>query len=215
MRYLKEDEQDLLPTIDILLEEFKYNQLSDEEKETLYTEFKKAYEKATGAAWDEGRFVSRAREWVFYGTIEGGIAVRPQRSGLHKMVAAFGSPKKIIDGFNELDSSLRNDPVWGVMTENLAIMLEKISKGNFKRPPAIFTKTVIPKIAHTFGDDVKGVTSKGAIMVDTPAGVMEKFFICNKNYWRWLLDSAKNTPDKIPVPKPVLTVLIGIAKKLV
>lgn len=215
MRILENREEEILSNIDLFLEEFRYNQLSDEEKETLYTEFKKAYEKATGAAWDEGKFISRAREWVFYGTIEGGIAVRPQRSGLHKMVAAFGSPKKIIDGFNELDSALRNEPVWGVMTENLAIMLEKISKGNFKRPPAIFTKTVVPKIAHTFGDDVKGVTSKGAIMVDTPAGVREKYFIANKHYWRWMLDAAENNPDRIPVPGIVLKGMLAILRKLV
>jgi len=199
-----------------LQESFRFNSLTDDEKEEMYLSFKKSYEKATGASWDQFKFKNRAYNWTFFGEKTGGIAVRNQRSGLVKMVSAFGSPKKVINGYKEMVSEIGNKPIWGVMTENLAIMLEKISNKEFKRAPKIFVKTVIPHIKNIFGDIVLDVDKKtGAIVIDTPAGPMDKYFIANKNYYKDILDKAKDKSDLIPVPKPVLKVLVDILKKFI
>lgn len=199
-----------------LEESFTFNSLSDDEKDQLYLEFKKSYEKAVGVAWDRNTFESRAYAWKFFGSVEGGIAVRKQNSGMYKLNATFGSPRKIIEAFKEMQREIGNDPVWGVMTMDLALMLEKLSRKEFKMPPKLFVKTVIPHIAHIFGSEVKSVDpSDGGIIVSTPAGDMKKFFIANKKYYESVLDNAKNNPEKVPVPKSVLNVLIGILKAFI
>lgn len=198
-----------------LHEEFRYADLTAEEQDTLYNKFRDAYEKATGAAWDREFFMRRASNWTFFGTIEGGIAVRRQRSGMYKLNATFGSPKQIVSAFHELMNEIGTQPIWGAMTDNLASMLEKLSNKEFRKAPKLFTKTVVPHIKHIFGDEVLGVDDKGLIEVETPAGVMRKAFVANRVYYSHMLDMAKQNPDSLPIPNFLIQTLIPILKSLI
>jgi hypothetical protein len=210
-----ESSSEFLDTQDLLDESFDYGSLSQEDKDELYNNFKKAYEKAIGIAWDKNMFNSRAYGWTFFGSKEGGVALRKQKSGMYKLNASYGSPRKVIEGFQEMEKEIGSDPIWGVMTLTVADLLEKVSKGEFKKPPKLFVKTVIPHIKHIFGSEIKEVKKNGAIIVSTPAGNMEKFLIANKAYYRTLLDNAKNNPEKVPVPKSVLSILISVLKNFI
>ena len=214
---LKAEKEDIQSDIESLKqqESFKFNNLSGAEQEKLFSEFEKSYIKATGASWDKNHFLSRAYNWTFFGDENGGIAVRKQRSGLYKLVASYGSPKKIISAFKEMQNEIGNEPIWGAMTLNLANMLEKLTNNEFKIAPKLFVKTLIPKIKHIFGDDILGVKKDGAIIVNTPAGKMEKYFIYNKAYAAHMIDQLKNHPEKLPVPNALITILLPIVKKMI
>jgi len=197
----------------VLNESFKYYDLSKQEQDALYSNFRDSYQKAVGASWDQGKFESRAVAWTFFGDKTGGIAARKQNSGMYKLVATFGSPKSIIGAFTQMQVEVGRDPIWGVMTQNLAIMLEKRSGGEFKQPPKLFVKTLIPRIKNIFGDVVHSVEKDGGIVVDTPAGLMTKYFIANKAYYTYMLDQMENRSDSLPIPKPIIKILIGILRK--
>jgi len=198
-----------------LSESFRYDSLTPIEQNDLYASFKQSYEKAVGASWDQDKFESRSRNWLFFGSKKGGIATRKQNSGMYKLVATFGSPKEIINSFNEMISEIGRDPIWGVMTDNLAVMLEKRSNGQFKQPPKLFVKILIPKIKNIFGDVIHSVENDGGIVLDTPAGLMTKYFIANNSYYTQMLDQMENRADSLPIPKPVVKILIGILKKFI
>lgn len=198
-----------------LLESFDFRSLSDEEKEELFTTFETSYKQATGASWDQTTFNSKASSWLFFGSSTGGIAVRRQNSGMYKLNATYGNLREIIAAYHEMNKEIGNQPIWGVMTLDLAKMLEKLSKKEFKMPPKMFTKMVIPHISHIFGDNISGYTNDGGIIVDSPAGKMTKYLIGNKKYFSDLLDNATSHPEKVPVPAPVLKGLIAMVKLLV
>jgi hypothetical protein len=54
------------------------------------------------------------------------------------------------------------------------------------------------------------------MQVNTPAGMMKKYFVANKDYIRWLLDSISDpsSASRLPVPQTVLAPLVGIIQKL-
>lgn len=214
---LKSEKEDIQSDIESLKQEesFQFSSLSGAEQEKLFNEFEKSYIKSTGASWDKNHFLSRAYNWTFFGDENGGIAVRKQRSGLYKLVASYGSPKKIMNAFKEMQSEIGNKPIWGAMTLNLANMLERLSNKEFKIAPKLFVKTIIPKIKHIFGDVVLDIKKDGAILIDTPAGKMEKYFIYNKAYASNMLDQLKNHPDKLPIPKALIPILLPLVKKMI
>lgn len=194
-------------------ESFTYDDLSQQDKEALYNEFKASYEKETGKAWEAGKFLSRARNWTFYGSSLGGIAVRKQRSGMIKFVAAFGNPLTVARGLKELTTTEANSAIWGAMSEKLCEMLEKFTHNDFKRPPAFFVKLLIPRIKNVFGDVVKEVKKDGAIVIEMDGiGTVEKYFIANKGYYRFMLEKGL---DQIDLPAPIKKVLMGGLKLLI
>jgi len=194
-------------------EEFTIHTMSDAERDAMYDEFKKSYEKETGHAWDEGKFLSRAGNWEFFGTPKGGIAVRRQRSGMWKLVAVFGNPRDVINGFHELVSKHGNEPIWGAMTDKLANMLGRLSHGQFKVPPAIFVKTVIPYIKNVFGDMVERVEKDGALVINMQGiGVVKKYFVANKAYYRQILSKGM---AQLKIPALIQKTLGALLKKLV
>lgn len=198
------------------LEERKFtlNQLSDEDADTLYQGFYDAYMKSVGASWDRHTFDVKASQWTFFGEITGGVALRHQRSGLWKLNASYGLPRQVLKGFFEMQSSIGNEPVWGAMTDSLCSMLEKASKGQFKRPPKLLVKILLPYLKNSMGGDTGTATNRGSVIVDTPAGKMEKYFIANKAYYRELLDnSAKYLPSSIP--DPIIATLTKLLKALI
>lgn len=208
---LNESKNDL-KLISKLFESFTYDSLTPEEQDELFNSFEASYKQAVGSSWDQRTFERRASNWLFFGSEIGGIAVRKQNSGMYKFNAVFGSPRQIIPAYNELNQELRNEAVWGVMTLDIAKMLEKLSRKEFKMPPKLFTKTVIPHIAHIFGDRIVDFTNDGGIIVDTPSGRMTKYLIANRNYYKLLLDNATKHPEKVPVPQPILKSLIAMLK---
>jgi len=198
-----------------LKEEFMYNDLSPQEQKELYDEFKKSYEDAVGKSWDEHTFLSRSRNWTFYGKASGGVAVRKQNSGLIKFVAAFGNPMTVAKGLMELLSSEKGKSIWGAMSLKLCEMLERFSHKEFKRPPVLVIKMLAKYAQKAFGDNkIQKVDKDGGIIIDMVGGIglTKKFFIANKAYYKWILDTGMDRWDapaivKIPV-KAALGLLI-------
>jgi hypothetical protein len=65
--------------------------------------------------------------------------------------------------------------------------------------------------------EVKSVGLDGSMKVDTPAGIMTKYFICNKIYAKWLIDAVSDPKNagKLPVPQAVLSPVIGLVRKAI
>jgi hypothetical protein len=165
-----------------ILPEKTFN-LTPDNQQKIYDLFKKNYEAATGKSWSYDKFLSRAHGWMFYGEETGGIAVRMQRSGLIKLVAAFGSPRGVIQGMRELLDQKGNSPIWGAMDKRLAAHLKKLG---FTSPPGLLLKILAPQIRKVMGDELKKVKLDGTLILNTEFGETEKVFIANKAYYDWL-----------------------------
>ena len=194
---------------------FTLNSLSDEDADTLYQGFRDAYMKAVGASWDRYEFNVKASNWTFFGDITGGVALRKQRSGLWKLNASYGYPRQVLKGLFEMQSKIGNEPVWGMMSDDIAKLLEKATKGEFKRPPKLLVKLLFPYLKKAMGAGAAQVTSNGSAIVDTPAGKMEKFFIANKAYYKELLDNSDKYLGDKGIPGPIRNTLVGLLGKLV
>lgn len=195
-------------------ESFQYSGLDSQEQDDLYQAFSTSYLQATGGTFTRSEFDWRAENWTFFGDVTGGIAGREQRSGMLKLVAAWGGGRKILPAYKELQKDYGNKPVWGVMTKDLAQALELISRKEFKIPPALFIKIVLPHIAKKLGSGISTKATKdGGIEVDTPSGKMIKYFVANKLYYQWVLDNVDT--GNLPIPKIVAKGLIAIVRKLV
>lgn len=195
--------------------EFMLNSLSDEDADTLYQGFYDAYMKSVGASWDRYEFDVKARAWTFFGDVTGGVALRKQRSGLWKLNASYGFPRQVLRGLFEMQSKIGNEPIWGMMSDDIARMLEKATKGEFKKPPKLLVKLLFPYLKKAMGADAAQVTSNGSAIVDTPAGKMEKFFIANKAYYKELLDNSDKYLGDKGIPGPIKNTLIALLRKLV
>ena len=73
-----------------------------------------------------------------------------------------------------------------------------------------------PAIKKFSNGEVKSVALNGEMKVDTPAGLMTKVFVCNKNYIRWLIDAVEDPSmqSKLPVPQAVVKPLLNLVKAL-
>lgn len=195
--------------------QFKLNSLSDEDADKLFQGFHDAYTKSVGASWDRDTFDSRAWDWTFFGSVDGGVALRHQRSGLWKLNASYGQPMKVMRGLQEMLSSIGSQPIWGAMTEDICKMLEKATKGDFKRPPKLMMKLLFPYLKKSMGVNSGVVTSNGGVIIDTPAGKMEKLFIANKAYYTEILNNMDKYLGDHNIPAPIKNTLVGLLKKLV
>lgn len=193
---------------------FTLSQLSDEEADTLYQGFYDAYMKSVGASWDRYTFDVKAYNWTFFGDVTGGVALRHQRSGLWKLNASYGYPRQVLKGFMEMQTQIGNEPIWGAATEDITKMLERVSKGDFKKPPKLLVKILMPYLKKAMGADAGQATSNGSIIVNTPAGKMEKFFIANKAYYQELLDNSDKYLGDKGIPAPIKNTLVGLLRKM-
>ena len=196
--------------------QFSLNSLSDKDFETLYTNFYNSYTQSVGSALNRDDFIWKGSNWTFFGNINGGIALRAQNSGLYKLNACYGNPRDILNGIKEMQSTIGNSSIWGAMTDNIAIMLEKATKHDgdkkFKRVPDTIAKHLTPYLTGLFGSEVKA-NSDGTLEAKTPDGKsIQKVLIANKVYFKWLLSQAEENSDKLPIPKAILPVLIGALK---
>lgn len=145
-----------------------------------------------GNTFTEELFKERAKNWVFYGNIEGWVAVRYQQSGYVKLVATAGNIKGKYFGFEELLST--NPPLWGAVSDDTASILKK--KG-FIIPNYITMKILLSSISSSvFGNKDIKLNLDGSISVDYEGiGTQKKYFICNKLYIQKFI--TENS-DKIP-----------------
>ena len=204
---------------------WKYYDLDEEEQEILYQIFRDTYIKVTGAAFDKDGFDWRASNWTFFGeppegtsnaASVGGIAARKQMSNnMYKLVASFGNFRGVFKGFNELKQKTNNASIWGIVDDTIKRMLLKHDK-DFVSPPGIVIKAMEAGIKKLSGGEVKSVSLDGSMQVSTPAGMMKKYFIANKTYIKWLLDSINDSSNasRLPIPQAVLLPLVGIIQKL-
>jgi hypothetical protein len=209
------------------LKEKEYNMrdLSDSEQERLYDVFRDSYVKAVGAAFDRDAFAWRAAGWTFFGNPPddsnpdgpvGGIAVRRQQSNvMYKLVASFGDFRSILKGFDDFKAKHGNSPCWSILTPDIAKMIVKHDK-SFKIIPGLVVKAMEGAIKKLSNGEVKSVGLNGVLKVNTPAGILDKIFVANIPYIKWLLDSAEdpNNASRLPVPQAVMSPLIGIIKAL-
>lgn len=167
---------------------FYLNDLSPEEQDKIYTNFYNSYTKSVGSAWDRSYFDSKAggNRWVFFGSVDGGIALRKQNSNLWKMNACYGSLREIMNAYKEMMSSIGKEPIWSAVTEEIADMLERLSKGEFKRAPLNVIEKVFPFIAKVYGGELK-LNSDGSCDAYTPSGKkIKKYLIGNTVYYNFL-----------------------------
>lgn len=182
--------------------------------EKAYELFSANYEKATGVSWSKDKFLSRARDWKFYGEEgRGYVAVRPQRSGLIKLVGVGGSPLAVAKGMKELLSLKK--PVWGMASLELVKAMNKLG---MKTPPAWVVRQMLKSIPpYVFGNVPFTVNKNGSITLEyEDVGRATKFFVANSEYYKWILKIAA---DKLPRPvKYVIELMskgVAITKKVI
>lgn len=216
-----------------LNEKFSYNDLTDTEKDELYKNFSDTYIDSTGASFSRDDFDWRADNWDFYGTVEGGVTVRPQRSGLLKLTSSYESidpatgkhnTMGVLKGLEDLMLSNPDKGIWGAMPPQMAKMLTMVSKRKcpdnvFNPVPAPLVILLGPKLMKSTGsmavlNIVKNPLDKdfGCIMVDTPAGPMAKKLVANQAYYDWLKASASDMSNTMI--QGVIAKLGGITKFL-
>lgn len=173
---------------------FRLDDLDSEQLRLLAAAFRKSYLEATGAAWSESTFFSRARSWRFYGEVSptrtGVVAIRPQRSGMNKLVAVAGDPRAVLGGIKALMVEKKDEPVWGAVSEDLVPLCERYGL------IAVHTKPggvlVLRTIAQLIPPDVLGgstvtVLPDGALQLHVvEIGQVEKYFVANKAYFAQL-----------------------------
>jgi hypothetical protein len=188
----------------LISESFDFGSMTDEEQSKVFDVFKKSYEKSTGVSWDINKFRSRASNWVFFGDESGYVAVRPQASGLYKLVGVAGGPKGILSGLNELLSTGR--PIWGMVSNDIQGMAVK--KG-FKTPPPMVMRVLLKFIPKSvFGGTDFELNSDGSVtMKYSDVGDAKKYFIANDAYFK------KLKSDILPTMKDKLAELPMVVRK--
>jgi len=180
----------------------------DIDLDQAYNLLNESYLKATGYAWTKEKFLQRASSWQFYGDSDGCLAVRPQRGGMLKMVACFGSPRSIVKGVLEVNKL--NVPVWGMMDRAL---VDKLKKIGYIEPPAFLIRSIIPIIPPSvFGDADYKINNDGSVTFNySDVGSATKFFIANRKYYETMLELIKTRHD---VPDTVKAVILPAIKTL-
>jgi hypothetical protein len=165
-----------------------YSDMSPDQRNRMYDMFRDSYQRETGQSWDRPKFDSRAQNWQFYGDDEGFIAVRPQRSGLKKLVGAAGSPRSVLKGANDLLSE--GSPIWGAVSSPLAAAAKKrgfiVPHLHFGGPTLIrmLIRQIPPEV---FGGVTPKVLPDGGLELNYPdVGKATKYIVFNKEYLKHL-----------------------------
>lgn len=205
--------------------EFTTRELSPTEQDKLYQVFHDTYVKVVGAAFERDDFDWRAAGWLFYGNppddnnpngMCGGISVRKQQSNnMYKMTSSFGDFRSVLKGFDEFNARHSNDPCWSVLTPDISKMIQKHCK-NWKTLPGVVVKAMEGMIKKISNGEVKSVGINGVLKTQTPAGMMDKVFIANTTYIKWLIDSIEDPANasRLPMPQILLKPLVSVIKGL-
>jgi hypothetical protein len=83
--------------------------------------------------------------------------------------------------------------------------------------PGLAVKAMENGIKKISNGEVQSVGLDGAMKVNTPAGIMTKYFVCNRNYAKWLINAATNPNNshKLPVPQIVMSPVVSLLKNLI
>ncbi|CAB4211698.1 hypothetical protein UFOVP1414_3 [uncultured Caudovirales phage] len=172
-----------------IVKKFGYSDLDEQGQNKLFDQFSSSYKKETGSSWDRPKFESRAQNWEFHGDADGFIAVRPQKSGMKKMVGVAGDPRSILKGVDSLQAE--GGPIWGAVSSPLASMAKKrgmiVPHLHFGGPTLI--KKVVPSIPDSvFGGVKPEVQKDGGLVMDYPdVGKTTKYLVMNKEYLKEVL----------------------------
>jgi len=185
-----------------------YKEPHEVDLDRAYDMFADSYQKATGKAWEKSKFLNRSGNWHFFGDEYGYIAVRPQRSGLYKLVGIAGDDtnptqkgKSLIKGFRDLMAE--GKPTWGMVSQDLKGMAERMG---MKSPPPMFTKQFMKYIPSEIfgGAEIKNILPDGGIeFVYQDIGATTKYLIANDAYFNWLKQGI-DTNQNIPKPAKFL-----------
>jgi hypothetical protein len=178
------------------LQEKRFNIDSSNEDE-IFKIFKDSYEQSIGVSWTKDKFLSRAYNWELYGDENGFVAVRPQKSGMLKLVGVAGNNKSIYKGMQELLATKK--PIWGMVSKEISDIMHKLK---FITPPTFVIKLLLPMIPkNVFGNVDYTLNKDGSITLDyEDVGKATKFFVATKEYYKYLL-----TNKSIPIPGIVKT----------
>jgi len=170
----------------------------DLDMDATYESFKKNYMAALGTSWSKGKFLSRARNWTFYGDDTGQVAVRIQRSGLYKLAGVAGSPRGILKGMAKLIADKK--PIWGMVSKDLQTQSHKMG---LKTPPAFVIKQVIKKIPkEVFGGVDYTIEKDGGVTFEySDVGKTTKYFIGSPAYYK---KTMALMGKKLPAPMRLL-----------
>lgn len=189
-------------------------QLRDLDADRAYDLFARSYQQATGGAWSKEKFLSRARGWDFYGNDLGFVAVRPQRSGMLKLVGVAGDPRAILKGLDELMAT--GAPIWGAVSAPLAVMAKKKGfivpssyPGGSKLIRALFS--LIP--ASVFGGSKPTINPDGGVtFAYEDVGTATKYLIGNRQYFMHALRMPEAREKLNTVPGAALVLrLMGLS----
>lgn len=177
-----------------------------------YDVFSKSYLQSTGKKWEKDKFIDRAKNWIFYGDEDGYITVRPQNSGMLKLVGMAGNPKSILRGFQALNNE--NKPIWGMVSSDIKDMA---IKGGYKSPPGWFVKFLISFVPKNVfgGAEIKGTDWSGGVTFSyKDIGETTKFLIGNSNYYKTLLSSPLILEKAKSLPNYVVFKILNVLNKL-
>jgi len=104
-----------------------------------------------------------------------------------------------------------NVPIWGMMDDKLASILQQ--RYGFIRPPKWLIKMSMKLIpASVFGGVDFDINPDGSIsMKYTDVGTAQKFFVGNKQYFKFLLDNVFTQTTAVPlIAVKALKKMIGV-----
>jgi hypothetical protein len=163
-------------------ESYSYEEM---DMDKAYELFNNEYLKSTGKSWSKEKFLSRARNWEFWGDDDGFIATRRQNSGFIKFVGSAGKDKSKYKGFKEMAE--QNLPVWGMVDEKIATLLKKLGY----RGPNVMEKVALKLLIKSGKmDSVLGGATINSIKGDKisltyhDVGTVEKYFVASPEYWK-------------------------------
>jgi hypothetical protein len=181
---------------------------SHRRKDLLFQITTETYMEKTGAAWTMSSFYTKASQWIFFGNMDGYVAVRKLQGTkdpiVYKLVSMGGSKKSIIRGLDLLEKE--NEAVWGVVTSDLVKMAR--SRGMIT-PSAWFVKLIFrlniidPKefggvtiTSDNIGEDGGiSINYGGNTFKDSQGSIVKvsskKYFIGNEKYYLWFNDQLK------------------------
>jgi hypothetical protein len=174
----------------LLNESKRFDDFTPEEKRQIFNVFTQSYVKATGSSWDEGKFYSRANEWLFFGDSTGFVTVRPQKSGYYKLTGVAGNIKSILKALQELNTT--NYPIWGMLTQELANIL--VRRYGFRMPNRLESFIIGKLISNNvFGNIEHRRNPDGSITFNyKDVGESTKVFVGNREYYKKArLDAVK------------------------
>ena len=166
-----------------------FESIGDIDLDKAYELFSASYNKHAGNAWSKEKFISRARNWEFYGDDKGYVAVRVQGSGLVKLVGVGGTPRSVVKGLKQImDQHL---PIWGMMSGELVPMAKKLG---MIQPPAWVVKGMLKFIPPSvFGDAPFTINDDGSITLQySDVGEATKFFVGSKEYFKHMIGEFKS-----------------------